>query len=247
MSSTNKRFFWFKMSENFFKNRNIVRLRKLAGGDTYVLIYIKMILKTIDNNGIYKIDEWEDLSEAMSIDLDEDIENVKVTLSFLKKCNLIEELDELTIKFVQVKGLTGSETASTIRSRKSRENKKALQCNTSATPLQQIATESKSIEKEKDIEKDIELYKELELDKEVDREQEKSYNVHSNVPSYFILLNTYISDEEYEVLCKTFTQELVDEKIKRSKNYKNCSNYDTISKWCKEEIMEKVNNIAKSF
>lgn len=245
MSSTNKRFFWFKMSDDFFKNRNIVRLRKLAGGDTYVLIYIKMILKTIDNNGIYKIDEWEDLSEAMSIDLDEDIENVKVTLSFLKKCNLIEELDELTIKFVQVKGLTGSETASTIRSRKSRENKKALQCNTTATPLQHIATESKSKSIEKDIELELELDKEVdrELDKEVDREQEKSYNV----PSYFILLNTFISDEEYEILCKTYTQELVDEKIKRSKNYKNCSNFNTISKWCKEEIMERVNDIAKSF
>ena len=241
MSSTNKRFFWFKMSEDFFKNRNIVRLRKLAGGDTYVLIYIKMILKTIDNNGIYKIDEWEDLSEAMSIDLDEDIENVKVTLNFLKKCNLIEELDELTIKFVQVNGLTGSETASTIRSRKSRENKKALQCNTTATPLQHIATESKSIEKDKE----LELDKEVELDKEGDREQEKKKSY--NIPSYFILLNTFISDEEYECLCKTFTQELVDEKIKRSKNYKNCSNYDTISRWCKEEIMERVNDIAKSF
>ena len=160
MSATNKRFYWFKMSNDFFKNRNIIRLRKLAGGDTYVLIYIKMILKTMDNNGIYKIDEWEDLSEAMSIDLDEDIENVKVTLGFLKKCNLIEELDELTINFVQVKGLTGSETASTIRSRKSREKQKVLQCNTYATPMQQIATESKSkeieIEKEKEI--DIELY-----------------------------------------------------------------------------------------
>ena len=241
MSSTNKRFFWFKMSDDFFKNRNIVRLRKLAGGDTYVLIYIKMILKTIDNNGIYKIDEWEDLSEAMSIDIDEDIENVKVTLNFLKKCNLIEELDELTIKFVQVKGLTGSETASTIRSRKSRENKKALQCNTNATPLQHIATESKSKSIEKDIE--LELEKDIELDKEVDREQEKSYNV----PSYFILLNTFISDEEYEILCRTYTQDLVDEKIKRSKNYKNCSNFDTVSKWCKEEIMERVNDIAKSF
>lgn len=237
----NKRFFWFKMSKDFFNDRRIIRLRKLAGGDTFILIYIKMILTTLDSSGIYQIDEYEDLYESLSLDLDEDIDNIRVTVNFLKTCKLIEEIDESTIKFVDVEALTGSETASTIRSRKSRANKKALQCNTSATPLQQIATESKSIEKEK--EKDIEL----ELDKEVDREQEKSYNVHSNVPSYFILLNTYISDEEYEVLCKTFTQDLVDEKIKRSKNYKNCSNYETISKWCKEEIMEKVNNIAKSF
>lgn len=241
----NKRFFWFKMSKDFFNDRRIIRLRKLAGGDTFILIYIKMILATLDSSGIYQIDEYEDLYESLSLDLDEDIDNIKVTVNFLKKCKLIEEIDEFTIKFIDVEALTGSETASTIRSRKSRANKKALQCNTSATPLQQIATQSKSIEldQEKELELDQEKEKELDQEKELDRKQEKGYNV----PSYFVLLNTFISDEEYELLCKTFPQELVDEKIKRSKNYKNCSNYDTISKWCKEEIMEKINNIAKSF
>lgn len=56
----------------------------------------------------------------------------------------------------QVLDVTGSESASTLRSRKSRELKKALQCNTTATQcnkLQQIG--NVEIEKDREIELEI--------------------------------------------------------------------------------------------
>ena len=232
----NKRFFWFKMSKDFFNDRRIIRLRKLAGGDTFILIYIKMILATLDSSGIYQIDEYEDLYESLSLDLDEDIDNIKITVSFLKKCKLIEEINELTIKFVDVEALTGSETASTIRSRKSRANKKALQCNTDATPLQQIATESKR----ESIEKDQELEKELNKEKELERKNKTLTHTQTNP----ILLGTQLHDDEYFILCEQFGSEMVDEKINRSKNYKGCSNFITINEWCKDEVKKQLKNIG---
>ena len=62
----------------------------------------------------------------------------------------------------QVKNLTGSETQSTLRSRKHRELKKeALHCNTTATICNKNATAEKEKEKEIEIEIDKkEIYKE---------------------------------------------------------------------------------------
>lgn len=117
----NKRYFWFKLGKDFFEDRNIKRLRKLAGGDTFLIIYMKMILLTLSTKGMYEISEYEDVYDSLSLDIDEDIENIKITIQFLKQCGLVEENVEGELMFTDVDRLVGSETASTIRSRKSRQ------------------------------------------------------------------------------------------------------------------------------
>ena len=42
-----KRYFWLKLFEDFFSSKRIKKLRSLAGGDTYTIIYLKMQLKAL--------------------------------------------------------------------------------------------------------------------------------------------------------------------------------------------------------
>ena len=46
-----KIYFWLRLDNNFFKNLAIKQLRRMSGGDTYVLIYQKMMLQSLENQG----------------------------------------------------------------------------------------------------------------------------------------------------------------------------------------------------
>lgn len=58
---------------------------------------------------------------------------MKVVFAFIYAKNLCKQIATNTYKLIEVEKVTGSETASTQRSQKSREKKKAFQCNTNAT------------------------------------------------------------------------------------------------------------------
>lgn len=145
-----KRYYWLKLKEDFFEQRVIKKLRKIAGGDTYTIIYLKLQLLAMKNEGKLFFEGVEDnFSSEMALELDESEENVSVTLSYLEKNGLMELVSSDEYFLPQVLDVTGSESASTLRSRKSRELKKALQCNN----LQQIG--NVEIEKDREIELEI--------------------------------------------------------------------------------------------
>lgn len=156
-----KRYYWLKLKEDFFEQRVIKKLRKIAGGDTYTIIYLKLQLLAMKNEGKLFFEGVEDnFSSEMALELDESEENVSVTLSYLEKNGLMELVSSDEYFLPQVLDVTGSESASTLRSRKSRELKKALQCNTTATQcnnLQQIG----NVEKEKDREIELEIDRDI--------------------------------------------------------------------------------------
>ena len=87
----NKRFFWLKLNENFFTEKPIKKLRKIAGGDTYTIIYLKLLLKSMDAEGKLYFDGIEDtFCEEIALDIDEDPDNVKMTIIYLQKCGLLQ-------------------------------------------------------------------------------------------------------------------------------------------------------------
>lgn len=152
----NKRYYWLKFKEDFFTSKRIKKLRKL--GADYIIIYLKMQLKALKNDGYLEITGLEDnIADEIALDIDEDTDKVQLTLSYLQACGLVEvQGDSLLLPYVQE--LTGSETASTQRSRNFRlkqKEQKVLQCNTSATQVQQPC----NVEIEKEIEKDIDIDK----------------------------------------------------------------------------------------
>lgn len=112
-----KRYYWLKLYEDFFESKRIKKLRKL--GETCLIIYLKMQLKSLKTDGVI---EWahveDDFIDELALDLNEPAELVKRTLDFLIKQGLCEVADEgqtYTLPFVSY--CTGSETASTQRVR----------------------------------------------------------------------------------------------------------------------------------
>lgn len=120
-----KRYWWLKLPEDFFNQIEIKLLRKIAGGDTYTIIYQKMLLLSLKNGGLLYFEGFaEKFAEEISLTIDEKLENVEVTLSFLQSKNLIVELDRMTFEMQKAKIMMGSETASAERKRRQRERER---------------------------------------------------------------------------------------------------------------------------
>lgn len=152
MTLKNKRYFWIQLTQDFFKSKEMKLLRKIAGGDTHTIIYLKMMLISLEDGGrIYYDGLADNLAEELSLVIDENIEDIKITLIFLESKGLLTKKSDRDYFLEQVPEMVGSETASTRRSRKHREFQKALQCNTNATKC------NGDIDKEIDIDIDKEI------------------------------------------------------------------------------------------
>lgn len=192
-----KKYYWLKLKEDFFRQKEIKKLRKIAGGDTYTIIYLKMMLLSLKDEGKLFFEGLEDsFIDEVALEIDEDLENVKVTIMFLLKCGLIEELTENEFLMTKAYESIGSETQSAERVRRFRKRKKqnslpsgqisdknppekeleielqqeTLQCNTAVTKCN---TEIE-IEKEKEIE--LQLQQDIE-EKGCCGGSEKKFNI----------------------------------------------------------------------
>lgn len=153
-----KRYFWLKLHKDFFQRKEIKRLRKIAGGDTYTIIYLKMLLRSIMSEGKLYFDGLEeDFAAEVALDLDESEENVQITITYLLNSGLLEMRSDDEYYLPDTKNSTGCETAVAARVRRHREKQKALQCNTDVTQVKHLCNGEIEIEKELDKEKDIEI------------------------------------------------------------------------------------------
>ena len=133
MALKNKRYFWIQLAQDFFKSKEMKLLRKIAGGDTHTIIYLKMMLISLEDGGhIYYDGLGDNLAEEIALVIDENVEDIKITLIFLESKGLLTKNSDRDYFLEQVPEMVGSETASTRRSRKHRELQK-LHCNTIAT------------------------------------------------------------------------------------------------------------------
>ncbi|QNR07775.1 DnaD domain protein [Macrococcoides canis] len=154
-----KRYFWLKLKEDFFNQKEIKLLRKIAGGDTYTIIYLKLLLLSLKNDGkIYFDGLTDEFSEEIALEIDESVENVQVTMQFLQQKGLIafdtEHQDEFEL--TNIASMIGSETEEARRKRKQRQRQR--QSNNSGQSLDNVPQKSRightEIEKEIDLEKE---------------------------------------------------------------------------------------------
>lgn len=133
-------------------------MRKIAGGDTYTIIYLKMQLLSLKNEGkLYYEGVEETFSEELALELDEDPDNVKMTISFLQNCGLLEITDVDEYMLTEVPASIGSESASAERMRKCRANKNKKLPDWKVSQSDSIVTAGDTeIEIEKEIEIEIE-------------------------------------------------------------------------------------------
>ena len=169
-----KRYYWLKLPDDFFRQKPIKKLRRIAGGDTYTVIYLKMLLVAIKQDcRLYFDGVEEDFCTELALDLDEDLDNVKVTVSFLLSQGLMVKDDEAEYLLTECDKMVGSETAGAQRVRDYR-NRKALHCNTDVTPVLRDC----NVEKEIDTRDREESESEKEKREEIEIREDKDTPAH---------------------------------------------------------------------
>ena len=154
-AKSTKRYYWIKLKQDFFGQKEIKKLRKLPGGDTLTIIFLKLQLLSLDNNGIIYFDGIENsFEEEIALEIDEEPDNVRFTISYLLKIGWIEESNtDETISYNLVKIEVGSESTSAARVRRHRANSaslKALQSNGLVTTSNKNVTTEQEQETETD-------------------------------------------------------------------------------------------------
>lgn len=159
----NKRYYWLKLKKDFFDSKEMKKLRKLAGGDTFTIIYLKMQLLSLADEGKLYFDGVEDsFADEIALQIDEDPENVKVTILYLQKVGLLEMQSDNELFLSEVPYMTGSETdkAKFMRRKRKQKNNNVIDEGNNVTQMLPDVTKCYTeIEKETDKDKEKETEK----------------------------------------------------------------------------------------
>lgn len=161
----NKRYYWLKLKKDFFDSKEMKKLRKFAGGDTYTIIYLKMQLLSLADEGKLYFDGVEDsFADEIALQIGEDPENVRMTSAYLQKVGLMELRTESELFLTDVPYMIGTETDKAAIMRKKREQKKQNVLDTGNIVTQQLPNSYPTVTKS---------YTEIEKDIDIDTESEK--------------------------------------------------------------------------
>jgi predicted phage replisome organizer len=176
----NRRFYWLKLHKDFFNSVRIKKLRAVAGGDTFTIIYLKLLLLSMDTDGVIEYQGVEDsFSKELALALNEDPDNVEICLKYLWSVKLAEIREESKeIFFPEAVTCTGSEGSSAKRMRDLRSRQQlstvasnrieASHCDSDVTKSDvEKRREDKETEKEKSKRKTETVGAELVDDKEL--------------------------------------------------------------------------------
>lgn len=170
-----KKYYWLKLEENFFNQKEIKKLRRVAGGDTYTIIYLKLQLLSLKNGGLLIYDGIEDdVIEELGLEIDESYDDVNFVFLYLQKIGWIEQVEKDMFQLPQTIKNIASESQSAERVRKHREKTKLL-CNANLLHSNTPVTNGNT-----DI--DIDLYTDLDTDTEIEKNKAKPPEV---IQSYF--------------------------------------------------------------
>lgn len=239
-----KRYYWLKLKEGFFGDKEIKKLRKIAGGDTYTIIYLKLMLLSLKENGkLFYEGIEESFYEELALEIDEEPDNVKFTLLYLQKTGLLEEISSTESFLTRIPECVGSETSKAELMRKRRAKEKALKGGNNVTNALPPVTNCYT---DKDKEIDIDLDKDIEIESNADS---------ANPPSapkpkkpvkhkHGEYKNVLLTDEELAKLQDEFGN-LADQAITfldeyiEMKGYKAKSHYLAIRKWVIDAVNER--------
>lgn len=182
MSTIAKKYYWLKLKNDWFDSKIVKKLRRMAGGDTYTIIYLKMQLLSLKNEGrLYYEGIEESFVEELALDLNENSDDVKMTVAFLTSNGLLETLETDEFLLNEVPLAICSESESATRVRKYRQKAKALQCNGDVTECNGDVTKCNT---------DIDIELDIELEKDIDTCAEQKCSTPEPEPIITLPLNT---------------------------------------------------------
>ncbi|MGN0263917.1 MAG: conserved phage C-terminal domain-containing protein [Oliverpabstia sp.] len=169
MSQMAKKYYWLKLPNTYFSKLEQKKMRKQKNGRDMQVIYLRMMLLSINNGGrIYYRNVYDTIEEELAEEFDEDIELVRNTIEYLLDNKMIS-IEDSDIFIPEAEKLTGSECYSAERVRRHRENKKALQCNSDVTASNSYVTACNE---------------EIEIDIEIENREKNNYIVEQSPTSY---------------------------------------------------------------
>ena len=151
-----KAYYWLKLKKDFFDDPKILKIRSVAGGDTYTCIYLKLLLKSLDNDGVIFFDGIEPTIEAeIALKIREQEINVKAAMAIFESLGLLQKGEGEDVRLPEATSLSGKECDSAKRVREFRARQKevkALHCNGAVTS----GNENVTLELEKELETETE-------------------------------------------------------------------------------------------
>ena len=173
-------------------------LRRKEHGEIYVIIYLKLLLMSLETNGQIKFDHYSETpEEEIAFAIDEEVEHVKAVLDFLISKNHITVSNDVYCidKLAEMVGKEGR-TASIMRNARAKENQNA---SNKTSNIQDVTENCHNVtdknnnvtdcvtllhreEKEKSREeKEIDKEIDKEKDKEIDKDKEKEIDIDTRV------------------------------------------------------------------
>lgn len=88
------KYYWMKMHDNFFDRFEIKKLRKIPGGDTYTIIYLKLLILSLNTDGKIPFERLEsNIVKEIALKINEDDTSVEMAVNALQMLKLLEEVD----------------------------------------------------------------------------------------------------------------------------------------------------------
>lgn len=145
-----KRYYWLKLGNTYFSQLEQKKMRKQKDGMNMQVIYLRMMLLSIDKDGyIYYQGVYDSIEEELAEEFSEDIELVRRTVEYLQDNNMLE-VNDSDYFLPQAVEYTGSECYSAERMRRLRERRTSQSDN-------DVTTSDEETEKELEIDREIEI------------------------------------------------------------------------------------------
>lgn len=165
-----KVYFWLKFDKKFFDNLFIKRLKSVSGGYAMTVIYIRLMLESLETDCIlYYEGYFDNLVQELALKLDVSEDDVSMTIAYFTKCGLIQIDTDGNAKFPQAEALLEQETNWAQYKRKDR---KVGQIPTKLDNVQLMSNQCPT---------EIEIEKEIELDKETEEDIELKLDIKTEV------------------------------------------------------------------
>lgn len=211
-----KVYFWLKIDKKFFDNIFIKRLKTVPGGYTMTVIYIRLMLESLESDCIlYYEGYFNNLKEELALKLDVSEDDIDMTMAYFTKCGLIQIDEDKNAELPQAKAMVMSETNWASYKREQRKKGKLEEVQPSLTFSNSCPTE---------IEIEIEIEKELEIEVEVDKEQSPTpstinqdfVNLYKSFEAETGKALSPLQIQELQYMLEDFSPELIHEALKEA-------------------------------
>lgn len=168
----NRRYYWLKLNENFFEDDTIQWLEEQKNGKNYVIFYLKMMLKSLKDDGSLiryvgeRLIPYDVAALAKLTNTNED--TVAVAMKTFVDIGLVEQVETGEIYMTQINEMIGTETDAARRKRRQRAKEAQLHTN------EQLKIDSRDnvTGMSREGHTEIELEKEIDIELETDEEKE---------------------------------------------------------------------------